>query len=100
MKIVCHLTSVHKRYDTRIFQKQCTSLAAANFDVTLICVDDQDDEKKDGVNIISISSNTKHTIGRILKIPKKILKVALIVDAEIYKLHDPELITIGLKLKK
>ena len=37
---VCHLTSVHKRYDSRIFIKQCTSLARHGHDVTLVVADD------------------------------------------------------------
>jgi glycosyltransferase involved in cell wall biosynthesis len=97
---VCHLTSVHKRYDTRIFHKQCTGLASADFDVTLICVDDQADEIKKGVKIISILPTTANKFIRIIKRPKKVYKAALSIDAEIYQLHDPELIPIGLKLIK
>ena len=37
---VCHLTSVHFIDDVRIFEKECISLAANGFDVTLIACDD------------------------------------------------------------
>ena len=47
-----HLTSVHPRYDIRIFYKQCRSLASHGYSVTLIVADDKGDELKDGVNIL------------------------------------------------
>ena len=36
MKRVCHLTSVHSSDDTRVFHKECVSLARAGYDVTLV----------------------------------------------------------------
>ncbi len=44
IKKVCHLTSAHQRYDVRIFQKECLSLAKHGYDVTLIVNDDLEDE--------------------------------------------------------
>ena len=35
MKRVCHLTSVHSSDDTRVFHKECVSLARGGYDVTL-----------------------------------------------------------------
>jgi glycosyltransferase involved in cell wall biosynthesis len=97
---VCHVTSVHSRYDARIFIKECTSLADAGFDVTLLVADGKSDEIKNGVKIISVSNIPKSRIQRIFESSNIMYKKALEVDAEIYHLHDPELLPLARKLKK
>ncbi len=96
---VCHLTSVHHRYDTRIFIKECKTLSKVGFDVNLIVADAKGDETVDNIKIYDIGK-PKNRIERILKTTKKVFKKALEVNAEIYHFHDPELIPIGMKLKK
>lgn len=54
MKHIVHMTSVHQRYDVRIFLKECTSLAEAGYKVTLIVADGLGDEVKNNVNIIDV----------------------------------------------
>jgi pyruvoyl-dependent arginine decarboxylase (PvlArgDC) len=49
MANIVHLSSVHPRYDTRIFVKQCRSLAALGHTVTLVVADGRGDEHVDGV---------------------------------------------------
>jgi len=95
---VCHLTSVHHPYDTRIFVKECSSLAQAGYDVTLIAPAEKD-EVKNGVHIIAVNKNASRPL-RMITTVNEVWKKALHVDAEIYHLHDPELLRIGLKLKK
>ena len=97
---VCHVTSVHPRYDTRIFLKECTSLANAGYDVTLLVADGKQDEIKNGVKIISVSDIRKSRFQRIIKSSNVMYKKALIVDADIYHLHDPELLPLARKMKK
>ncbi len=41
---VCHVTSVHKRYDDCIFHKECKSLAQYGYDVILLEKDNEIDE--------------------------------------------------------
>lgn len=53
MMKICHVTSAHTRYDIRIFEKECTSLAQNGYEVYLIVNDDMPDEVKNGVHIIS-----------------------------------------------
>jgi len=96
---VCHLTSAHSRYDTRIFEKQCRTLAKNNFKTTLIVADGKGNEIKHGVQIIDVGLLTGR-INRILKTTKLIFKKSIEVDADIFHFHDPELLHIGLKLKK
>lgn len=100
MKRICHMTSVHKRYDGRILKKECVSLANAGYDVTLIVADNQDDEFYNGVKITSIDFHPKNRIDRIINSKRKMLKKALEINADIYHFHDPELIPLGLKLLK
>ena len=51
---ICHITTVHSRYDIRIFWKEAISASKAGFDVTIILNDSYEDEVKNGVKIISI----------------------------------------------
>jgi glycosyltransferase involved in cell wall biosynthesis len=96
---IAHLTSVHSRYDTRIFLKECTSLATHGFIVSLIVADSKGDEQKHGVAIYDVGAS-KGRLDRIRNAPGRVLSKALELNADIYHLHDPELIPIGLKLKK
>jgi glycosyltransferase involved in cell wall biosynthesis len=98
-KRVVHLTSAHPRYDTRIFLKECRSLASAGYDVSLIVADGLPDEVKDDVKIYGVKKETNR-FSRMIKSPKAIYEKARELNADIYHLHDPELIPIGLKIKK
>ena len=95
---VCHLTSVHHPFDTRIFVKECSSLAQAGYEVTLIAPAEKD-EVKNNVRIIAVNKNASRP-ARMITTVNEVWKKALQVNAEIYHLHDPELLRIGLKLKK
>lgn len=97
--MIVHLTSVHSRYDTRIFFKECRSLSKAGYQVGLIVADGKGDEIKDGVSIFDVGL-TQNRFNRMLRTTRKIFKKAIEIDAKIYHLHDPELIPLGLKLKK
>lgn len=98
---ICHFTSVHSIDDVRIFEKECTSLAANGFDVTLIaCGDIAFTDEKNGVKRISLSVPVKNRLQRMIKRSNAVYKKALEINADIYHFHDPELLPIGLKLKK
>lgn len=96
---VVHLTSVHPRYDTRIFLKECVSLANNGYSVSLVVADGKGDETKSNVAIYDVNGSTGR-IDRIRNAPGRVLVKALELDADVYHLHDPELIPIGLRLKK
>jgi glycosyltransferase involved in cell wall biosynthesis len=91
---VVHLTSVHPRADTRIFWKECRSLAAAGYRVTLVVADGLPDEQRDGVSILGVPQTSPRLL-RMLTAPRAILRKALDLDAELYHLHDPELLPIA-----
>lgn len=98
---ITHLTSAHARYDTRIFIKMCSSLAACeNYKVSLVVADGKGDEIKNGVKIVDVGAKTGGRISRMTATVKKVFQKAKELNSDIYHLHDPELIPIGLKLKK
>lgn len=96
---VAHLTSVHPRYDTRIFLKECRSLAAAGYDVSLFVADDRGDEVRDGVQIVDVGASGGR-LSRMLTATRRMSARAVALDAAIYHLHDPELLPVGLRLAR
>lgn len=96
---VAHLTSAHPRFDTRIYLKQCRSLAKAGFEVSLFVADGLGAERREGVNIIDVGRPTGR-LNRMLSAPRKFFAEVIQQDFEIVHLHDPELIPLGLRLKR
>lgn len=95
---VCHMTSAHDPEDIRIFHKECVSLAKAGYDVYL--VQPGDSYEKNGVHLVGLSAPAQGRMEHFLHSAKNAYKKALEVDADIYHLHDPELLGYGLKLKR
>jgi glycosyltransferase involved in cell wall biosynthesis len=91
------LTSVHSAFDTRVFQKQARSLAAAGFAVTLV-VPHERDETVDGVRLRAVR-RINHRLRRVLLSPIQIVLEALKLPSDVYHFHDPELLPAGLLLK-
>ena len=56
--------------------------------------------KKNGVHIVGTGEQSKSRIKRMRLDTKKVYEAALSVDADIYHIHDPELLPYALKLKK
>lgn len=95
---VCHISTVHGAFDDRIFQKECKALSDNNYDVSFIVSHDKE-EIVDGVHINPLPMNDSR-IYRFFKKKRLAYHKALDVNADIYHIHDPELISIALKLKK
>lgn len=96
---VAHLTSAHPRDDIRVFLKECCSLARHGLGVALVVADGRGDEVRNGVMIVDVGCSTGR-LGRMFKATRRVYQKALELDAEIYHLHDPELLPVGLKLKR
>jgi glycosyltransferase involved in cell wall biosynthesis len=96
-KFVCHLSSVHPAFDSRIFFKECKSLSEAGYYVSLIAVHDKE-ETVDGIEIIPFLKY-KSRIKRILFSPFKMFSMAMKQQAYIYHFHDPELLIAGILLR-
>lgn len=97
---VCHMSSVHRRHDTRIFLKECRSLANAGYDVTLVVADGLGDETTEGVKIVDAGVRAGSRLSRFVRTTKRVYETAKQLDADIYHLHDPELLPWGRSLAR
>jgi len=95
---VCHLTSAHKCYDTRIFFKECISIAASGID-TFLVVTGTHDQQKHGVNIVNAGVYHESRLKRMLISAWRVYRSGYKLDANIYHFHDPELLPYGFLLK-
>ena len=96
---ICHLTSAHPWNDIRIFHKECRSLAQIGLNVSLIAFD-ATNSFVDRVQIINAGIKPKGRFSRMINGSKIIYKIACKTDADIYHLHDPELLIVGRKLMR
>jgi glycosyltransferase involved in cell wall biosynthesis len=96
---VVHMTSVHQPDDVRIFAKQCRTLAELGYDVHLVAALASSDAFRDGVHVRGVGAPASS--GRLVRMTRTVagvLRAAL--DADVYHLHDPELIPAGLVLTR
>jgi glycosyltransferase involved in cell wall biosynthesis len=100
MKKVCHITSAHPRHDGRILRKQCVTLSNNGYDVTLLVNDDEGNAVFDKVSIISAGFSPRNRFDRLLNSRKRIIKKAREIKADVYQLHDPDLLLLVNRLRK
>ncbi|MCV9884751.1 glycosyltransferase family 4 protein [Metabacillus halosaccharovorans] len=97
MRKICHITSVHRYDDTRIFIKECQSLTS-EYETHLISPG-APSGIENNIHIHGIEKPANR-IKRMTEVVNNVYKKALEVDAELYHFHDPELIFVGLRLMK
>jgi glycosyltransferase involved in cell wall biosynthesis len=95
---ITHLTSVHPRYDTRIFFKECRSLVNGKCQVVLIVADNKKNERKNNICIFDVGVR-KNRLQRVLYTTILVLRQVSLLESDVYHFHDPELIPVGLLLK-
>jgi glycosyltransferase involved in cell wall biosynthesis len=95
---ICHLTSVHPYDDTRIYVKECSTLANANYEIHLVAPNSPN-EVIGKIHLHSIPKIRNNRLKRMTKTAWSIYRQALEINADVYHFHDPELIPIGLILK-
>lgn len=99
MEKICHVTSAHPPEDGRIFRRACISSVKAGFQTYLI--QPGESYRKNGVHIVGLGKPKK--TGRLYRMTlfaKYAYEKALAVDADLYHLHDPELLCYAKRLKK
>ncbi|MEW9698211.1 glycosyltransferase [Paenibacillus sp. SI8] len=101
MRKVVHLTTVHHPLDTRIYHKECSSLARNGFDVTLIAPynEDLDNLAKAPFHLITQKKSSNRWL-RMTRDVWRVYRIAKEMRADVYHFHDPELLLIGVLLKK
>ncbi|ELY54575.1 glycosyltransferase [Natronococcus amylolyticus DSM 10524] len=95
MTHVVHLSSVHYPFDPRIFHKQLQTLSAAGYRTTLLVHHDES-IVRDGVDVRSVG-NVNTRLERWRNLPT-LFREARAEDADVYHVHDPELLPIGVLL--
>jgi glycosyltransferase involved in cell wall biosynthesis len=94
---ICVMTSAHPPFDARIFHKQCRSLAAAGYQVTLVAPHSQS-LVRDGVQLKATRIRTNRLQRATLGV-WEVFRCARKEKADVYHFHDPELIPAGLMLR-
>ena len=95
---VCHMTSAHESTDVRIFRKECASLAAAGYDTYLVAQGESREER--GVHVVGVGPAPKGRLQRMTTFARTVYHRALELDADLYHIHDPELLPYARKLKQ
>ena len=96
---ICHITTVHPADDHRILHKECVSLRAAGYDVTLIAPRD-DDDVIHGVPIVALRTKARNRLERMAQRPRAAYRAAVALDADVYHFHDPEFLPYGVRLAR
>jgi len=93
---IAHLSTVHKTFDTRIFLKECRSLAKAGYTMVFIT----SHEKNEVVNGVQIRAlpRSRNRLDRMTRLSLHMLVAALRERADLYHFHDPELLPVGILL--
>jgi len=99
-----HVSTLHPPFDPRIFHRQCVSLARAGWEVTYLGTHGETG-RVDGVRMRSIGRLGQRSLGRLRLLDRarrtrQALRDALALRADVYHLHDPELLTIVRRLKR
>lgn len=97
---VCHVTTVHPRYDARIFLKEARSVAQAGYETHLVVGDGYGDEVRDGVHIHDIGKRPASRRKRMRQQPARAIRAVRALSPAVVHLHDPELLPLGVKLAK
>ena len=102
-KKIVYLTTVHKPSDVRIYQKQCKTLAARGYLVTLIAPFNEADylwSSRESSNVaFEPLPVVTGRMSRFFLSGMRVFVAARRLNADLYHFHDPELSIIGLLLK-
>ncbi len=102
MRIV-HVSTIHRALDVRIFYKECRTLAEAGYEVHF-AVPHPPADSLDRIKFHPVAG--PHGQGRLEHVGSRVIsslqayRVAKTLRADVYHLHDPDLILAGLLLKR
>jgi len=93
MKNCCHITVAHPAFDNRILRKECQTLAAAGYRVTLVAPGAKD-AVSGNVQIVAIAPAASRP-ARFFISNWRALAAAVRQKADIYHFHDPDFLFFG-----
>ena len=96
---ICHVTTAHARTSSRIFDKFCKSAEEDGYNVTYLVADGGQNETLDNIDIIALPK-AKNRLFRFFIMPFLMALKARRINADIYQLHDPELLLSALLFRK
>ena len=94
---ICHITSAHEQLDDRIYLKECKSLADNSYKTYIVARGES--RTLNNVEIIGCGY-PRNRQERMISFAKKVYEKARDLDCDVYHIHDPELLSYGVKLKK
>lgn len=106
MYTICHLSSVHRGLDIRIYRKECLALVKAGFAVHLVIdasAADVMEAARAGVTVHRLEQAGQAAQGRLARVLQQASRcrsLAAALNADLYHFHDPELIPHGLWLRQ
>ncbi len=98
MATICMITTVHKHDDIRIYHKEAKAAAEGGYDVYIISPN-YSGKSDEGIKFIGLSKYSGR-FKRVLLGSREAYKEAIKVEADIYHIHDPELLSMAVKLKR
>ena len=98
MPRICVVTSAHPLLDKRVFQRHAKFLVDAGFEVHLVAPHSAARDEVDGVVVHGFQRRNGY-IGRFANL-RRIGRLAREVRADLYHLHDPDLLPVGLWLER
>lgn len=100
MKHICFIASAFDRDDSLIVMRQGRSLAISGFRVTYLLCDNQPDAFYKGIHYVSTGYKPKSKKDRLKNNPRILKKKLAEIEADIYQISEPELLRVGLWLKR
>lgn len=96
---VVHITTVHRADDVRIFERECRSLAdSGRYDVYLAAAGRL--PAGSGVTLIPLTAAPISRARRFTSGPRKALGLLRALSADLWHVHDPELLPVALKVAR
>jgi glycosyltransferase involved in cell wall biosynthesis len=96
---VCQITTGHHIDDHRILGKECASLSAAGYDVTLIAPAPPGTQRA-GVRVVPLDATASNRARRMVARPLAAYRAARETGADIYHFHDPDFLPQALRLAR
>lgn len=94
---ICHMSTVHRALDVRVFYRECKTVAAHGDDVVLLAQHERDEVVED-VRVRALPRPASRA-NRMVRLALRTLRLALEEQADVYHFHDPELLPVGLVLR-